>query len=220
MNKHWKTYWKLVVDRKENTAVHHFQYCTLKALSAKANNKQEIAEALLRRAFTPVTSEGKLAGGRRKFDTIEQIARQASFCSTIFGFDYTLFMTLEEFRKYKDFVNTIVSVRIDINEPDYMFIFVRQDISKEQQAVQAAHASFCAGRAYLHHSPDKVNFVLIGVPDEYSIDNAASWINDHHVKHVVFREPDLDNSITAIATQPLKEHQKRFLKGYNLLSFS
>jgi hypothetical protein len=219
MNKNWKTYWKLVAHRKENKALHHFQYCVLKALTAKANNKLEIAESLLRRAFTPVTSEDKLANGRRKFDTLRQTARAANWSKDIFGFDISLFMELADYQRYKDLIKEIVDSRIELHEPEYLFIFVRQDISKEQQAVQAAHATFCAGREYLHHSPEKVNFVLVGVPDELHLVDVGCTLNDNYVKYVTFREPDLSETQTAIATQPLKEHQKRFLKHYPLLKF-
>lgn len=216
MNNNWKTIWKQLSKDKKATAQHHYQYCILKALKAKSNNKLEIAQALLRRAFTPVTSETKLANGRTAWDSINR-ARPHS--NTIFGIPITEFLSEEEQPLYWELVNHSKEDDIRSNEPDYLIIFVRQDISKEQQAVQAAHATFVAGTTFEHKSPEQVNFVLIGVEDETKLLSLECSLEERGIKYVIFREPDLASSITAIATEPLKEHQKRFLKRYKTLEF-
>jgi hypothetical protein len=214
MNKNWKSYWKLVANNKENTAVHHAQYCLMKAFGAKANNKIEIAHALLRKAFTPPTNTTD------NWAHVRSILRTNIWIRTIFGLDASLFFDEKEAKEFDEFRKLVAGV--DIKEPDYLFIFVRQDISREQQAVQAAHATFkagCIAGKTGEADPNTTNFVLIGVEDEAALVEAREKLYDRGISYAEFVEPDLDNSLTAIASQPLKEHRKRFLKRYKLLSF-
>lgn len=223
INKNWKSHWKLVANNKNVTARHMAQYCILKALSAKANNKVEIAQALLRRAFTPVSNKNELANGREPFDTIQNILYRLTFHknATIFGFENNLILDDEGYEDYKNLLVELNKVDLKAEEPEYMFIFVRQDISREQQAVQAAHATFKAGTTWRHANPDKTNFVLIGVPDLEELNEVeeAFKAKDFY-GFVKFVEPDLGDTATAIATAPIKEHRKSFLKQYKTLTFA
>lgn len=212
MNKNWKEHWKQLANNKANTALHHFQYCALKAFNAKSNAKKEIAFALLRRAFTPKNGYD--------WSAINRAAREAFYSNYLLGVsNKEMFEDEAEERRYKALVYEFIGANIRDHEPDYMFIFVRQDISNEQQAVQAAHATFVAGSKFTHASPDKVNFVLVGVRNTHELKLTQQRLEAYGCEFVTFVEPDLDNSITAIATTPLKEHQKRFLKKYKLLEF-
>lgn len=212
MKTDYKAIWKEIANNKSNTVLHHIQYCALKALYAKRNNRKEIAEALVRRAFTPRHDTD--------WSSAKNAARKAFYTSYILGIKKTDFFENEaEMRRYNDIVYTLAGSNLRDNEPDYLFIFVRQDISREQQAVQAAHATFVAGAKFTHKSPEQVYFVLIGVEDEIRLADIARMLEERETAHVLFREPDLDNSITAIATAPMKEHQKRFLKHFKKLEF-
>jgi hypothetical protein len=212
MNKNWKSYWKLLANSKGNTAVFHAQYCLLKAFGAKANNKKEIAQALIRRAFTP--KDGC------NWDRADICLHTAFWAKKIFGLDQSLFFAdKEEIQQYKDFINELVGTVISKTEPDYMFIFVRQDISPEQQAVQAAHATYVAGAKFEPKDPEQTHFVLIGISDEAAMLSAQELLQEHDTEYVSFKEPDLGDIVTAIATEKMKESQKRFLKKYKKLVF-
>lgn len=219
MNKNWKTHWKAHTLNKDATALHHFQYCVLKALGAKSNAKLEIAQALLRRAFTPVKEE---IHGRTAFDTVRRVNYQAIWhwrnTKQIFGLDASLFFNAEDEEAYVNLVGEIYSQNIAKSEPEYMFVFVRQDISPEQQAVQAAHATYKAGCTF-GYNPDTTNFVLVGLPKEEHVTQAANLCEANGHETVSFIEPDLGDTLTAIAVRPMKERHKRFLREYKKLVF-
>jgi hypothetical protein len=224
MNKNWKTHWKALSLTKTATDIDHFQYCVLKALTAKSNAKIEIAQALLRRQFPPVTNTTKLENGRTPFDTVSYLTRwHPSWFKargTVFGMDKSLFFNEESEQAYINLVTELASLSPNIraNEPEYMFIFVRQDISKEQQAVQAAHVAYKAGCMY-GYNPDETYFVLVGVEDEAALNEAKATLDIKDVSFEQFYEPDLGDSLTAVASVPIKEHRKRFLKHYQKLVF-
>lgn len=75
-----------------------------------------------------------------------------------------------------------------------LFVLVRKDLSKSQQAVQAGHAI----AQYLIEHPDTEwgngTLVLLRVPFE-SFDYWQKTIG----KYSIFREPDIGNEMTAIA---------------------
>lgn len=222
INKNWKDHWKLVANNKNNTARHMVQYCILKALTAKSQNKVEIAQSMLRAAFTPVTNERQLANGRSQFDTLEStLYRSERRPSKIFGLDLSLFFDEAGYEEYVNLISLVLGSKIKENEPDYVFIFVRQDISNEQQAVQAAHATYVAGSNIpADVVAEHVHFVLVGVPGEEELTEAAKLIDKNKILYHEFREPDLGDSLTALATQPMKEHAKRFLRAYRTLKFA
>jgi hypothetical protein len=220
MNKNYKDYWRLVANRKEIKPEHAAHYCLLKALSAKSNNKVEIAQALLRRAFTPVTNKNELANGRFQYDTLGRTLRHCGSQHGFFGFDKSIFLDDEEgVAAYDNLLNELQKLNFAKTEPEYVFIFVRQDISNEQQAVQAAHATYKAGAIFKPENPDETYFVLIGVPDEAGLHVVKEEVESKGFSTVVFNEPDLSNTDTALATEPMKAYQKRFLKHHRKLAF-
>lgn len=85
-----------------------------------------------------------------------------------------------------------------------LYILVDQNLSPSQRAVQAAHA--VAEYLLTHRDTewDNGTLVLLKVPD------LEPWL-----KHAdaIFREPDLDNRITAIAAYDISE----IAKGLTLL---
>lgn len=220
INKNWKDHWKLVANNKNNNATHMAQYCILKALTARSQNKVEIAQSMLRAAFTPVTNDTELANGRRQFDTLDYQIQRVGMYRTIFGLDLSLFFDEEGYEEYMSFVRLLWKEDIKANEPDYMFLFVRQDISSEQQAVQAAHAAYVAGsKASPEADVNNVHFVLVGVENEEEVKVAAETLESNNVAYYEFYEPDLGDALTSVASQPIKEHQKRFLGKYKTLKF-
>lgn len=233
VNKNWKDYWKLRAKSKSITSTDMVQYCLLKALTAKGQNKKAIAQGLLRAAFTPVQNKNKLGNGRLPYDALGPWTPAAGGFvtpTTIFGFSVTHFMDEAGIEAYGELADETFGFRaLGLSEPDYMFLFVRQDISKEQQAVQAAHAAFKAGATIGSRIingdngstiADKTNFVLIGVQNEYRLKEVTNHLDSSkHVEYVVFNEPDLDNAMTAVATKPMKAHKKRFLRKYKKLVF-
>lgn len=86
------------------------------------------------------------------------------------------------------------------------------DLSPGQQAVQAAHAlaEFCITYPVLAsewHSASNY-LALLSVKDEMALTRLLSEVNCRGLKVVPFHEPDLGNSLTAIAIEPGREARR------------
>lgn len=82
----------------------------------------------------------------------------------------------------------------------------RRDISPGYQAVQAAHAAI----NFQHEFPsvskewnDCSNYlVFLSTENEQSLEHLIEKAKCKDIKYTVFREPDIDNQITAVAFEP------------------
>jgi effector-binding domain-containing protein len=218
MTKEYKNIWK---KYSKYSAIEMAQYCIIKAATAKSNNKLEIAESLLRAAFSPITNQNKLSNGRIPFDTLKHLKWQATsykLYKTFCGIELEKVMNEDEYASFKELCGQLSSRDIAKNEPEYLFIFVRQDITPEYQAVQASHVAYKAGSLF-KSNPDETYFVLVGVPDELALCEVEILIRKKGYKVACFIEPDLGDEMTAIAMEPIKSHKKAFLKNYKKLVF-
>lgn len=101
----------------------------------------------------------------------------------------------------------------------YTYIFTRQDISPEQQAVQSAHVTHCLGYELdeTHIHPNQTYFTLVGVRDLEALEAAQQILIRFGFRYVKFYEPDLGNELTSIATFPIPERERGPLLAFNLL---
>lgn len=82
----------------------------------------------------------------------------------------------------------------------------RSDLPIGYQAVQSGHAAI----QFQHEHPSiakewftKSNYLIfLSVPDEHSLERIIESAKEQDIKVSVFREPDLNNEITAIALEP------------------
>ena len=81
------------------------------------------------------------------------------------------------------------------------------DLSKEQQAVQAVHVAYEAGMRFANHA----SVVFCGVE---SIDSVIEHLDRLGIRYVSFREPDLGNIVTAVATETISDRKP--LRKYKL----
>ena len=97
-------------------------------------------------------------------------------------------------------------------------MFVRQDISLAQQIVQSNHATFEAARNLPPDFPkNEVPFlVLIGVPDKNALFRAIKKLEANSIGYQVFYEPDDNIGLSAVATAPLSQEQRRCLSNYRV----
>lgn len=58
------------------------------------------------------------------------------------------------------------------------------------------------------------SLVLLGVND---FDDCLTHLNRVGIRHVSFREPDMDNKITAVATEAVGGESRKHFRKYNLL---
>lgn len=105
-------------------------------------------------------------------------------------------------------------------EGHYCYIFVRQDLSTEQQIVQAAHAASVMSCTPSLREIDfsKTNFIVIGVRNQDALWAVESILDKFEIKYDLFYEPDIDED-TAIATYPLDpdSFERDVLSAFNLL---
>jgi hypothetical protein len=79
-----------------------------------------------------------------------------------------------------------------------LFVITRRDLTPSQRAVQAGHAL----AEYMLNSSRWKNSTLIylGVKGLRQLENIKSKLEYAEIEHYAFYEPDLDNQITAIAS--------------------
>ncbi len=94
---------------------------------------------------------------------------------------------------------------------------MRQDISVAQQIVQSNHATYEVARRSPASNLDEIpSCIVIGVPDKVALFRVIEKLNKHAIQHHTFYEPDFDMGLSAVATAPLEQEQRRFLSSYRL----
>src|ERR1700677_1406594 len=58
--------------------------------------------------------------------------------------------------------------------------------------------------------------VVIGVPDKNALFRVIKKLETNHIDHQVFYEPDFNMGLSAVATVPLAQEQRRCLSNYRL----
>lgn len=103
-----------------------------------------------------------------------------------------------------------------ITEGDKLYIVTRKDISPGYQAVQSCHAL----RLFTEEHPevDKLwyensNYIaLLSVDDEQTLYHLVQKANIKGYKVSVYKEPDVNDAITAIALEPASKNLVRKLQ--------
>ena len=101
--------------------------------------------------------------------------------------------------------------------PSYMYVFVRKDLSASQQVVQTAHASIEACKKFLTKESSHPHLIVFGAKNQNKIKKCMSHLEEQGVAYCEFVEPDMQNEITAIATEPLSGDKRKFLSKFCLL---
>jgi hypothetical protein len=81
-----------------------------------------------------------------------------------------------------------------------LYVIVRKDLSTSQQAVQAGHAV----AAFLLHGPHlwkNETLIYLGAKDYSHIQRIIIRLILDEVNFIAFKEPDLNNEVTAIASE-------------------
>lgn len=83
--------------------------------------------------------------------------------------------------------------------------------------VQACHASIEAARTFLSPLHEHPSLILCGVRDEPALCRSLDRITRAGIRCRAFHEPDIGNQLTAIATEPVFDKQRRVFRAYRLL---
>ena len=95
-----------------------------------------------------------------------------------------------------------------------LFVIVRKDLSTSQQAVQAGHAvaAFLLRGQFFRRWQNET-LIYLGVKGLIQLENLKRKLDFAEIKYTEFREPDLNNEVTAIAS----EQQSKIFERLNLL---
>ncbi len=80
-----------------------------------------------------------------------------------------------------------------------LYVLTRRDLSIAQQAVQSGHAV----AEYLLHNKtswDNGTLVYLGVNDEEELEKWIFKLDMKSIEYSIFKEPDIGNQITSLAT--------------------
>lgn len=99
-----------------------------------------------------------------------------------------------------------------MKQVEKLFVITRRDLTPGQQAVQAAHAAIEFQHEHSqiakHWNTHSKYLVFLSVPDENSLMFLLEKIKIQELKHSIFREPDMNNQMTAIAVEPTEKTMK------------
>jgi hypothetical protein len=96
----------------------------------------------------------------------------------------------------------------------YMYLWVRGDLSHPAQIVQTCHAVDELAKRY--QSDGTNHMVLCHADNEEHLLSIADYLDDNGIDYEMFREPDMDNQYTAIATKPLRGREREPLRIFKL----
>jgi hypothetical protein len=234
--KDFTSVWKFLASDKNATNAETFQYCLLRAMAAKHEDKHMIALYFIQRAYTPITNTNKLTNGMHKYLGVIQAAWNSNKRS-----ESPLLACLETpeeetlFSKLRD---SIVRELCESASKYYTFIFVRSDLEPEYQLVQSNHAALALGwmmasqRVTLPVSGESVPKVEVDgidiqqlylavchVKNEEELLAIKLDIQNHGYQVVTFNEPDIEDQATAIASFPIAGNKKHFLKCHKAFKF-
>ena len=97
-----------------------------------------------------------------------------------------------------------------------VYVLVRTDLSLEQQLVQSSHAVLEAGRSLYGPEHGIASVIVLAVADQAALYRAHEELLRRGVECELFFEPDFDMGHSALATQPLRDTQRRLLRKWPL----
>jgi len=99
-----------------------------------------------------------------------------------------------------------------------MYVITRDDLPSIQRTVQATHAAIEAARnGLIEPTATHPHLVLCTSPDEISLSQQADALTSAGIRVTLFHEPDRNNELTAIATEPLCNRRRKLLRRLPLL---
>lgn len=95
-----------------------------------------------------------------------------------------------------------------------LYVIVRKDLTISQRAVQAGHAlaAYLLRGSFLRRWKNET-LIYLGVKGLKQLENLKRKFDFENIDYTEFREPDLENEITAIAT----DVDNRYVERLNLL---
>jgi hypothetical protein len=84
--------------------------------------------------------------------------------------------------------------------------------------VQSCHAAVEAARFFLPPHEQHPHIIICGVANERSLWGSLHKLQQRGLRFRAFREPDLGNRLTALATEPVFDETRRLFRNLSLLT--
>lgn len=98
----------------------------------------------------------------------------------------------------------------------YIYAFIREDISSEQQIVQIGHACYEAGKMFRDDNGIS-NLILLPAANEADIQKIMRKLDQRGIEFYAFFEPDNGMGYSAICTRPITDDRERaFFRRWDL----
>lgn len=96
----------------------------------------------------------------------------------------------------------------------YIYIALRSDLSRPQQSVQASHAAIESARNFISNDLEHPSVIILNMKSENDL---LKFKDKCPHRYIEFREPDMKNQLTAIATEPIYGDDRKFFRKFQLL---
>lgn len=143
---------------------------------------------------------------------LSSLAEMHSNANMFGGIDSTSFKI-----KFKKWSKTAGRICEKLFNHSYMYILVRKDLSTRQQAVQSCHASIESARNYLRSGDEHPSTIICSVKSEDKLLMCAKELAEKGIDFQLFREPDIGNQATALASRPLRGDERKAFSRFQLM---
>ena len=100
---------------------------------------------------------------------------------------------------------------------EYIYVLTREDLPQPHRTVQVAHAVLAASVTYGHWNRPHPFMVVLTVKDETELNDTFNWLKESGVPCCGYYEPDMGQALTAVATAPLKQTERKRFRKFRLM---
>lgn len=119
--------------------------------------------------------------------------------------------------KFKKWTKTAQRICDKLFNHAYMYVLVRKDLSPRQQAVQSAHAAIESSRNFISKNDEHPSVIICSVKSEQKLLMCAEEFTQKGIEFQMFREPDIGNQATALASRPLRGIERKAFARFQLM---
>ncbi len=119
--------------------------------------------------------------------------------------------------KFKKWSKTAKKICDKLFNHAYMYVLVRKDLNPRQTVVQTSHAAIESARHYLQPDDEHPSVIVCSVKSEQKLLMCADELKEQGIGYQLFREPDLNNQYTALASRPLRGAERNAFSRFQLL---
>ena len=102
-----------------------------------------------------------------------------------------------------------------IDQKYYTYVFVRKDITLQQQIVQASHAALQAGLKFTNPSDEPNSLIVIGIRNKEQLLKAMSFLEKNNIAYESFSEPSWDYGLTALLHSLYQKQTEKFSNHFS-----